>query len=143
MARRRRIRSKPAHALMPWAKIPSSAKRASRPHWRCCASARVDLDGVVRFHGSLPVDDPPKPGEVKAEVLVLHGAADGYVMHKAMATFKQQMTRADADINVISYPGAKQSFTNPAADQSVREFGLEVAYDTRADRQPWRKMRTF
>jgi dienelactone hydrolase len=98
---------------------------------------------VVRFHGSLPVDDPPKPGEVKAEVLVLHGAANGYVMHKAMATFKQQMTRADADINVISYPGAKQSFTNPAADQSVREFGLEVAYDTRADRQSWREMRTF
>jgi dienelactone hydrolase len=125
----------PEHALMPWAKIPSSAKRASRPHWRCCASARVDLDGAVRFPGILPVDDSSKPGEVKAEVLVLHGAADGYVMHKAMATFKQQMTRADADINVIGYPGAKQSFTNPAADQSVCEFGLEVAYDTRADRQ--------
>ncbi len=71
---------------------------------------------MLRFPGILPVGDPLKPGEVKAEVLVLLGAADGYVMHKAMATFKQQMTRADADINVISYPGANQSFTNPAAE---------------------------
>lgn len=107
------------------------------------ARAGADLDGVVSFHGTLPVDEPPQPGEVDAKVLVLHGAADDFISDAQMATFKRQMKAAGADFKIIAYSGAKHSFTNPAADEAAEKFGLDVAYDPRADRRSWQDMRAF
>jgi dienelactone hydrolase len=107
------------------------------------ARAGADLDGVVSFHGTLPVGPTPPQAEVTAEVLVLHGAADSFVTDTQMATFKRQMQRAGANFQIIVYPGAKHSFTNPAADETAEKFGLDVAYDPRADRRSWQDMRAF
>lgn len=107
------------------------------------ARAGVDLDGVVSFHGTLPVEHPPVDGEVKADVLALNGAADHYVSDEQLTTFRRQMAEAGADFNVVSYPGAKHSFTNPAADEAARKFDLDVAYNAQADRQSWQDMRAF
>jgi dienelactone hydrolase len=98
---------------------------------------------VVSFHGTLPIDDPPAPGAVKAQVLVLNGAADSYVSDEQLATFKDQMRSAGAQFKLIDYAGAKHSFTNPAADQVAREFDLDVAYDAQADRRSWQDMQDF
>ena len=45
----------------------------------------LDLRGVVSFHGSLGTAEPARPGEVKAQVLVLNGADDPMVTAEQIA----------------------------------------------------------
>ena len=39
----------------------------------------MDLQAVVSFHGALDSMQKPSPGEVKAKILVCHGAADEFI----------------------------------------------------------------
>jgi len=103
----------------------------------------VDLDAVVSFHGSLGTDDPAEKGEVKAEVLVLHGAADPFIPADHVAAFNKEMEQAGAKFEFVSYPGVKHSFTNPGADAVAKEFDLPLAYDKEADQDSWAKMQNL
>ena len=51
------------------------------------ARAGEDLKGVVSFHGALDTKQPAQPGQVKAKILVLHGAADPFVPPQQLAAF--------------------------------------------------------
>ena len=57
----------------------------------------MDLKGVVSFHGSLGSFHKPVKGEVKAKVLVCHGAADALVSDEEIAGIRQEMADAAAD----------------------------------------------
>jgi dienelactone hydrolase len=103
----------------------------------------VDLKGVVSFHGSLGTASPARKGEVKAKVLVLNGAADPFTKPEQIQAFKQEMTSAGVDYRFISYPGAKHAFTNPAATENGRQFGLPLEYNKSADRKSWNEMKKF
>jgi dienelactone hydrolase len=103
----------------------------------------VDLDGVVSFHGSLATATPAGPGVVKARVLVLNGADDPMITPEQIAAFKNEMESAGVDYRLISYPGARHSFTNPGADAVAKEFNLPLAYNAEADRQSWQAMQDF
>lgn len=107
------------------------------------ARAGLDLDGVVSFHGGLEPLQEARPGEVEARVLVLNGAADPMVPQEQVAHFKREMEAAGVDYQVVNYPGALHSFTNPAADAAAERTGLPVAYDAEADRDSWRRMLAF
>ncbi|MGH7673648.1 MAG: dienelactone hydrolase family protein, partial [Gemmatimonadales bacterium] len=92
------------------------------------------------FHGALAALGPVDSGKVKARVLVLTGAADPMVPPEHVAAFSDAMRAAGARFEVISYPGAKHSFTNPDADK----VGMPaLAYDAEADRQSWAAMLRF
>jgi dienelactone hydrolase len=98
------------------------------------ARAGADLDAVASFHGGLAGLPPVAAGQVKARVLVLTGADDPMAPADQVRAFQTEMTTAGANIQVISYPGAKHSFTNPDAGAS----GMDgLAYDAGADRQSW------
>ena len=103
----------------------------------------MDLDGVVSFHGSLKPIKPAAQGAVKADVLVLNGAADPMVKPEDVTAFEQEMTAAGADFRVVNYPGVKHSFTNPAADAFAARFNLPLAYDAEADQDSWQQMSDF
>lgn len=107
------------------------------------ARAGVDLDGVVSFHGTLSTEHPAQPGQVKARVLVLHGAEDPFVTDEQVARFKSEMENAGVDYRFIAYAGAKHSFTNPDADRYGKRFDLPLAYSAEADRKSWQEMRSF
>ncbi len=107
------------------------------------ARAGVDMDGVVSFHGSIPTDNPPESGEVEARVLVLTGGADPFVTEEQISKFQEQMKAAGADFRVVTYPGAKHSFTNPESDKFGRKFGMPLAYNLDADQQSWKEMKDF
>lgn len=107
------------------------------------AEMGVDIDGVVSFHGTLPTGLNPKPGEVKARALVCAGEDDPFVTKEQMQTFKQEMDHANANYEVKTYPGAKHSFTNPAADSLGAKFNLPLAYNKAADQQSWEDMKAF
>ena len=103
----------------------------------------VDLDGVVSFHGSLSTAKPAKPGTVKAKILVCHGAEDQFITGEQIDKFKEEMKKAKADFQFISYPGATHSFTNPEADTFAKKFGMPLAYNAEADEKSWEDMQKF
>jgi dienelactone hydrolase len=104
------------------------------------ARSGADLLGVVSFHGPLNTQDPAKPGQVKAKILVCQGGDDPYVRPAEVQAFEDEMRKAAADWEINIYSGAQHSFTNPAADK-LHSSGL--AYNKEADRRSWQAMRDF
>ena len=103
----------------------------------------TDLKGVASFHGALGAWKPAVPGGIKAKLLVLNGADDGMVPAEVVAGFEQEMKTAGADFRVINYPGAKHSFTNPAATELGVKFNMPVAYNEAADKASWAELDAF
>lgn len=103
----------------------------------------IDLKGVVSFHGTLPPPRDLQPGRVKAKILVLNGAADPFVKPEQIRAFEEEMKAAGVDYRLIQYPGAKHAFTNPAADQYGKKFGIPLAYNKQADDKSWQAMQDF
>jgi dienelactone hydrolase len=103
----------------------------------------ADLDGVVSFHGALEVASSVEPGQVKAKILVLNGADDPFVTKEQINNFKKVMKNVNVDYQLISYSGAKHSFTNPDADSLGKKFNLPLAYNNSADEQSWAELQTF
>jgi len=103
----------------------------------------VDLKGVASFHGGLAAVKPAAPGEVKAKILVLHGADDKFTTPEQIEAFKQEMKKAGADFRFIAYPGAIHSFTNPEAGELGKKFNLPLAYNAEADKKSWEELKKF
>jgi dienelactone hydrolase len=103
----------------------------------------IDLNGVVSFHGGLTAIKPAVPGNVKAKILVLNGAADNFITPEQIDAFKQEMKAAGADYQFISYPDALHAFTNPDADMYAKKFNLHIGYNADADRKSWEEMKKF
>lgn len=101
------------------------------------ARAGADLDAVATFHGALPSEPPVQKGAVKGRILILTGADDPMVPPQQVEKFKKEMTDAGADIQVISYPGAKHSFTNPDAGKAGMPA---LEYNEQAAQQSWQEM---
>ncbi len=100
----------------------------------------VDLDAVVSFHGALATAAPAKQGEVKAKILVAHGAADAMVGPDQVKAFMDEMNGAGADYTLLAYGGVQHSFTNPGADDVAAKFKLPLAYNGHADVDSWMQM---
>lgn len=103
----------------------------------------TDLAGVASFHGNLATESPAKPGAVKAKILVLHGAEDSLVPKEQVQAFKKEMDAAGADYTFIEYPNAMHAFTNPAATENGKKFGMPLAYDEAADKKSWAELQRF
>jgi dienelactone hydrolase len=103
----------------------------------------LDIDGVASFHGSLSTSQPAQPGAIKAKILVCHGADDPFIPQQQVDQFQEEMKKAKADFQFISYPGATHSFTNPDADAYGKQFGMPIAYNAKADGQSWEDMQKF
>lgn len=101
----------------------------------------LPLSAVVSFHGSLGSFHKPGPGEVKAKVLVCHGAADALVPEDDITGFKAEMDAAGADYRFESYPGALHGFSNPDATPNGEKYGMPLKYDADVDAKSWGQMR--
>ncbi len=107
------------------------------------ARTGVDLRAVASFHGNLGPMVKAKKGGIKAEILVLHGAADPFVPEKQIAAFKKEMKDVGAKMTFMAYPGAKHAFTNPVATAKGKKYKLPLAYDKSADTKSWAAMKRF
>jgi len=104
------------------------------------ARAGMPLRAVGTFHGALAAMVPAEPGKVKAKLLVQTGADDPMIPAEAVAAFEKEMKAAGADFRVITYPGAKHSFTNPDADS----HGIPgLSYNAAADKKSWAELIKF
>ncbi|MDY7232846.1 dienelactone hydrolase family protein [Hyalangium rubrum] len=80
------------------------------------ARSGSDVAGVVSFHGGL---DAPMAADAKgitAKVLALHGAEDPYVPAAEVTGFQEEMRKAKADWQLVSYGNAVHSFTDVDAN---------------------------
>jgi dienelactone hydrolase len=80
------------------------------------ARAGAPLQGFVSFHGNLDTPNPADAQNIKAPVLVLHGADDPSVPPAQVEVFIAEMKAAKTDWQLVSYGGAVHSFTNPQAN---------------------------
>ncbi len=106
------------------------------------AMGGADLQGVVSFHGNLPLTDPDSQAKVKirAKILVCHGAKDAFIPAQRISDFQDALHQGGADWQFIAYGEAVHSFTNPKAAGS----GIPgVNYNAAADRRSWQHMRLF
>jgi dienelactone hydrolase len=95
------------------------------------------LKAVESFHGGLGTDTPAEAGKVKARVASFTGEDDQWIPATQVAAFRQEMEKAGVTYKVVTYPGAKHSFTNPDADKFGQEFKLPLAYNAAADKASW------
>lgn len=101
------------------------------------ARSGADLQGVVSYHGSLGGALTAEPGNVKARVQVYTGGADNFVPADQVADFVREMQNAGTDLTLVSFPGVKHSFMNPAADTYAEKFDMPVAHDKEAATRSW------
>ncbi|MFM7363763.1 MAG: dienelactone hydrolase family protein [Cuspidothrix sp.] len=103
------------------------------------ARSGANISGVVSFHGSLDTPNPKDAKNIKAKVLVLHGANDPYVPEEQVQGFAREMRLGNVDWQLISYGGALHSFTNPEAKNNPQG----ALYNPIADQRSWQAMRQF
>ena len=88
----------------------------------------------------MATNQPAKPGEVKAKVLILAGEADPMVKLPQVRATEKEFKDAGVDVKVITFPDAKHAFTNPNADK----FGIDgISYNKAADEKSWQDMKAF
>lgn len=80
------------------------------------ARSGAELGAFVSFHGNLDTPNPADARNIKAPVLVLHGADDPGVPQQQVDGFVAEMKAADTDWQLVSYGGAVHSFTDPYAN---------------------------
>lgn len=99
------------------------------------------VNGVVSFHGGL---EGPKPQNgTKAQFLICHGSADGFVPQPQVDAFRKSMDSAGLSYTFKVYPDATHAFTNPNATEKGKQFNLPIAYNGAADTASWNDMKAF
>lgn len=104
------------------------------------ARSGADIVGLVSFHGGLSTPTPADAKNIKARLLILHGADDPYVKPDEVTAFKKEMDDEKVNYKLIAYPGAVHSFTNPAAGT---DNSKGAAYNENADKLSWGAMKQF
>ena len=104
------------------------------------ARAGAPLVGVISFHGDVRRTDDEGPDNIKAKILVCHGAEDPMVPLAALTLFADEMKQAKADWQVNVYSGAMHAFTNPAADS---HHIPGIVYNEQADKRSWMALCDF
>jgi dienelactone hydrolase len=104
------------------------------------ARSGAPVAGVVSFHGNLDTPNPDDAKQIKAKILVCHGADDPYVPAEQVAAFMKEMHDAKVDWQFVAYGGAVHSFTRP---DSGTDPSKGAAYNADADRRSWTAMSDF
>jgi dienelactone hydrolase len=102
------------------------------------ARSGANIAGVVSFHGNLDTPNPNDAKNIKAKVLVLHGADDPIVPDEQVQAFATEMREAKVDWQLISYGGAVHSFTNPAANNPPQSL-----YNPVVEKRSWQALKQF
>ena len=100
------------------------------------------LKAVASFHGSLPlgVAAQGEGADVTARIAVYHGEDDVLIPDEAVAAFKAEMDKTDADCLFVPLPTALHGFSNTGATSNGEKYGLPLRYDQRADDASWNHM---
>jgi len=104
------------------------------------AYSGADIRGVASFHGGLTVPKPEEIKNIKASLLVLHGAKDPHIKAETIDAFLGALRQGEVDWQMIFFGNAVHSFTNPAAGTDPSKG---VAYDPKAAARSWKYLEIF
>ncbi len=104
------------------------------------ARSGADLQGAVSFHGGLDSPAPADGKNIKAKLLICHGADDPFVPAADIAAFQAELNAAKVDWQLINYSHAVHSFTQPMAGN---DNSRGAAYNELADKRSWIAMQDF
>ncbi len=104
------------------------------------ARSGLELKGVASFHGGLDFPNQDDYKNIKAKVLVMHGAIDPYIKTEDIANFQKGMNEAGIDYQFISYSGAVHAFTQKHVGTDIK---TGAAYNEVADKRSFQAMKTF
>ena len=104
------------------------------------ARGKLNVKGVVSFHGGLGKDATRPTEPIAAKVLVCHGADDPYESKEEITAFQQEMRDTKSDWQMIYYANAVHSFTNP---ESGNDNSKGAAYNETAARRSWEHLKLF
>jgi dienelactone hydrolase len=104
------------------------------------ARSGAPIAAAVSIHGSLATSDRAEPGQVRARLLVCHGAMDPHVPLTDVTAFAEEMNAAGADWQLTMYSGAQHGFTRTAAKPGANPG---VAYHQQADTLSFAATRDF
>jgi len=104
------------------------------------ARSGAEVAGIVSFHGGLDSPTPEDGKNIKAKVLVLHGADDPTIKKADLEAFLAEMRGGGVDWEMISYGDAVHGFTQPWVGTDKTKA---VAYNEKADRRSWQAMQDF
>ena len=81
---------------------------------------------------------------MKSAVLIINGGEDGFLKPESVASFSQDMFKANVDFTYMNLKDAKHSFTNPQADEFSKKFNIaDLEYNKKADKKAWAAMLNF
>jgi dienelactone hydrolase len=104
------------------------------------ARSGAPIAGVVSFHGGLDSPTPADGRNIKAKVLVLHGADDPFVKAEDIAAFQEELRKGGVDWQMIYFGDAVHAFTQKAAGADKSKG---AAYNEPAARRSWAAMKGF
>lgn len=96
------------------------------------ARSGADIVGAVSFHGGLEGGKAEEAANIKASILVCHGADDSSVPPAQVNDFINEMKAGKCDYAVLTYGNAVHGFTQPGG-----------AYNEKADKRSWEDMKDF
>ena len=98
----------------------------------------VDFAAAVSIHGDLKTTQPAGKGDIKAAMLVLHGAPDPVVPKADRDAFEAEMEAAGAKWEMVVFSGIVHAYT----DDETPVPGV-AKYDEPASRQSYAIMQAF
>lgn len=102
------------------------------------------LDGAVAFHPFFKIHSPNPPiKKIPAKILVCNAVEDPYIRPGVIDRFKKVMKSGKADLTIMDFPTAMQSFTVPGADKIGAKFNIPHVYDAQADASSWKALQNF
>ncbi len=104
------------------------------------ARSGAPVAGVVSFHGGLDSPTPADGQNIKAKVLILHGADDPTIKKEDLEAFENEMRGAHVDWQMVAYGNAVHAFTQPWVGTDPSKG---VAYNEKAARRSWQAMQDF
>lgn len=102
------------------------------------ARTGADVAAVVSVHGVLATPKPAKKGDIKAAVLVLHGAADPVSPKAHRDMFETEMDAAGARWYALTFGNVVHAYTDPGAN-----FPPVAKYDEPATRHGYTLAHAF
>jgi len=97
-----------------------------------------NVRGIVSFHGTLKTPNPADAKNIKAKVLVLHGAVDPVVPKADRDALESELTAAGVDYQIVAFSDTYHSFTNPEAKAAKQSI-----YDAKVTRRAYAMMEDF
>src|SRR5207249_1498051 len=92
---------------------------------------------VVTFHAAQPAPTAEETKQIKAAILVCHGADDRFISEQSIKAFRDALDKAGVKYEFVDYPGTVHSFTVPDADKH-NLAGMK--YNKSADEDSWKRM---